>query len=79
MTWFGTLVAVNLQTAFMTPLFGATLCYMKGTAAPGVSLSDVFKAIYPFVALQVVACSYASTIRASACGCHGSLVFWNKP
>jgi tripartite ATP-independent transporter DctM subunit len=34
MAWFGTLVAVNLQTAFMTPPFGATLFYMKGTAPP---------------------------------------------
>ncbi len=54
MTWFATLVAVNLQTAFMTPPFGATLFYMKGTAPPGVTMSDVFKAMYPFVALQVV-------------------------
>ncbi|HEX2338636.1 MAG TPA: TRAP transporter large permease subunit [Hyphomicrobiaceae bacterium] len=54
MTWFGTLVAVNLQTAFMTPPFGATLFYMKGTAPPGVTMSDVFRAMYPFVALQVV-------------------------
>ena len=35
MTWFGTLVAVNLQTSFMTPPFGATLFYLKGTAPPG--------------------------------------------
>jgi tripartite ATP-independent transporter DctM subunit len=54
MTWFGTLVAVNLQTAFMTPPFGATLFYMKGTAPPGVTMNDVFRAMYPFVALQVV-------------------------
>jgi tripartite ATP-independent transporter DctM subunit len=54
MTWFGTLVAVNLQTAFMTPPFGATLFYMKGTAPPGVTMTDVFRAMYPFVALQVV-------------------------
>ena len=54
LTWFGTLVAVNLQTAFMTPPFGATLFYMKGTAPPGVTMSDVFRAMYPFVALQVV-------------------------
>jgi tripartite ATP-independent transporter DctM subunit len=54
LTWFGTLVAVNLQTAFMTPPFGATLFYMKGTAPPGVTMSDVFKAMYPFVALQVL-------------------------
>jgi TRAP-type mannitol/chloroaromatic compound transport system permease large subunit len=54
MTWFGTLVAVNLQTAFMTPPFGATLFYMKGTVPPGVSMKDVFSAMYPFVALQVL-------------------------
>jgi tripartite ATP-independent transporter DctM subunit len=54
MAWFGTLVAVNLQTAFMTPPFGATLFYMKGTAPPGVTMSDVYRAMYPFVALQVL-------------------------
>jgi TRAP-type mannitol/chloroaromatic compound transport system permease large subunit len=54
MTSFGTLVAVNLQTAFMTPPFGATLFYMKGTAPPGVTMTDVFRGMYPFVALQVL-------------------------
>ena len=54
MTWFGTLVAVNLQTAFMTPPFGATLFYMKGTVPKGVTMSDVFSAMYPFVALQIL-------------------------
>jgi tripartite ATP-independent transporter DctM subunit len=54
MAWFGALVAVNLQTAFMTPPFGATLFYMKGTAPPGVTMSDVYRGMYPFVALQVV-------------------------
>src|SRR4030095_1071983 len=54
MTWFGTLVAVNLQTAFMTPPFGATLFYMKGTVPPGVTMKDVFRAMYPFVAWQVL-------------------------
>ncbi|MGE0661205.1 MAG: TRAP transporter large permease subunit [Geminicoccaceae bacterium] len=54
MTWFGTLVAVNLQTAFMTPPFGATLFYMKGTAPPDVTMGDVYRAMYPFVGLQVL-------------------------
>ena len=54
MAWFGTLVAVNLQTAFMTPPFGATLFYMKGTAPPGVTMTDVYRGMYPFVALQLV-------------------------
>lgn len=54
MCWFATLVAVNLQTAFMTPPFGATLFYMKGTAPRGITMSDVYKGMYPFVALQVL-------------------------
>jgi len=54
MPWFATLVAVNLQTAFMTPPFGATLFYMKGTVPPGVTMSDVYRSMVPFVALQVV-------------------------
>jgi tripartite ATP-independent transporter DctM subunit len=54
MGWFGTLVAVNLQTSFMTPPFGATLFYMKGTAPPSVSMGDIYRAMYPFVALQVI-------------------------
>jgi tripartite ATP-independent transporter DctM subunit len=54
MAWFGSLVAVNLQTSFMTPPFGATLFYMKGTAPPGVTMTDVYRGMYPFVALQLV-------------------------
>ncbi len=53
MCWFGTLVAVNLQTAFMTPPFGATLFYMKGTAPPDVTMTDIYRGMYPFVALQI--------------------------
>ncbi len=54
MPWFGTLVAVNLQTSFMTPPFGATLFYMRGTVPPGVTITDIYRGMYPFVALQVV-------------------------
>jgi TRAP-type mannitol/chloroaromatic compound transport system permease large subunit len=54
MPWFGTLVAVNLQTPFMTPPFGATLFYMRGTVPAGITMNDIYRAMYPFVALQVV-------------------------
>ena len=50
MPWFATLVAVNLQTAFMTPPFGATLFYMRGTVPPGITMSHVYRAMTPFVA-----------------------------
>jgi tripartite ATP-independent transporter DctM subunit len=54
MAWFGTLVAVNLQTSFMTPPFGATLFYLRGTVPPGVSMSDIYRGMYPFIAIQVI-------------------------
>jgi tripartite ATP-independent transporter DctM subunit len=54
MAWFGTLVAVNLQTSFMTPPFGATLFYLKGTVPAGVSMTDIYRGMYPFIAIQIV-------------------------
>lgn len=54
MAWFATLVAVNLQTAFMTPPFGATLFYMRGTVPPGITMAHVYRAMYPFVILQIL-------------------------
>jgi tripartite ATP-independent transporter DctM subunit len=54
MCWFGALVAVNLQTSFMTPPFGATLFYLKGTVPAGVTMSDVYRGMWPFVAIQIV-------------------------
>jgi tripartite ATP-independent transporter DctM subunit len=54
MPWFATLVAVNLQTSFMSPPFGATLFYMKGTVPPGISMTDVYRGMYPFLILQVI-------------------------
>jgi len=54
MAWFGTLVAVNLQTSFMTPPFGATLFYLKGTVPAGVTMTDIYRGMYPFIAIQVL-------------------------
>jgi tripartite ATP-independent transporter DctM subunit len=53
MAWFGTLVAVNLQTSFMSPPFGATLFYLRGTVPAGISMSDIYRGMYPFIAIQV--------------------------
>ena len=54
MPWFATLVAVNLQTSFMSPPFGATLFYMKGTVPPDVTMTDVYRGMYPFLIIQVI-------------------------
>ena len=52
--WFTVLIAVNLQTSFLTPPFGFALFYMKGLAPPEVSIADIYVGIIPFVALQLV-------------------------
>lgn len=53
--WFAILVAINLQTSFLTPPFGFALFYLKGTARSLVRLNDIYRGIVPFVFLQVVA------------------------
>lgn len=51
--WFGILVAVNLQTSFLTPPFGFSLFYLKGVAPIGVKTTDIYKGVVPFVLLQL--------------------------
>lgn len=53
MVWFVILVAVNLQSAFLTPPFGFALFYMKATVPPSVTMAHIYRGIVPFVALQV--------------------------
>lgn len=52
--WFTILVALNLQTSFLTPPFGFALFYMKGVAPPGVTIRHIYKGIIPFVLLQLI-------------------------
>ena len=55
--WFAILVAVNLQTSFLTPPFGFALFYMKGVAPPEVKIQQIYRGIVPFVLLQVIGLS----------------------
>jgi tripartite ATP-independent transporter DctM subunit len=52
-SWFAILMAVNLQTSFLTPPFGFALFYMKGAAPADVKLVDIYRGIIPFVLLQL--------------------------
>ena len=54
LTWFAVLVAVNLQTSFLTPPFGFALFYLKGVAPKSISIQQIYKGIIPFVLLQVI-------------------------
>jgi len=51
--WFAILMAVNLQTSFLTPPFGFALFYLKGVAPPEVRIEQIYKGIVPFVILQL--------------------------
>jgi tripartite ATP-independent transporter DctM subunit len=51
--WFAMLVAVNLQTSFLTPPFGYSLFYIKGVAPPEISIRIIYRGIIPFVGLQL--------------------------
>jgi len=55
LVWFLILIAVNLQSAFLTPPFGFALFYMKGTVPPSVTMQHIYRGIVPFVCLQMLA------------------------
>jgi len=52
--WFAMLIAVNLQTSFLTPPFGFSLFYLKAVAPPEMKISVIYQGIVPFVILQVL-------------------------
>ncbi|MFQ5610368.1 MAG: TRAP transporter large permease subunit, partial [Woeseiaceae bacterium] len=53
--WLGIMIAVNLQTSFLTPPFGFALFYLRGVAPPDVRTSQIYRGVIPFVAIQVLA------------------------
>jgi tripartite ATP-independent transporter DctM subunit len=52
--WYAILIAMNLQTSFLTPPFGFSLFYLKGVAPPEVRTSDIYRGVAPFITLQVI-------------------------
>ena len=68
LTWFAVLVAVNLQTSFLTPPFGYALFYLRGIAPPGLGIRDIYAGIVPFVLIQL--------LGLALCILFPSLVLW---
>jgi len=60
--WVGILVALNLQTSFLTPPFGFSLFYLKGVAPPQVTTAHIYRGIVPYIVIQLV--------------CLGLVVYW---
>jgi tripartite ATP-independent transporter DctM subunit len=54
LVWFTIILAVNLQTSFLTPPFGFALFYMKGLAPPEVKIQSIYRGIVPFVIMQLI-------------------------
>ncbi len=52
--WVGILIALNLQTSFLSPPFGFSLFYLKGVAPPSISTGHLYRGIIPFVLIQLV-------------------------
>ena len=53
--WLGIMMAINLQTSFLTPPFGFALFYLRGVAPDSVRTSDIYRGIVPFVLIQIFA------------------------
>jgi len=52
--WIGILIAVNLQTSFLTPPFGFALFFLKGVAPEGITTKHIYKGVLPYVVIQLV-------------------------
>ncbi|GGE31744.1 tripartite transporter large subunit [Agaricicola taiwanensis] len=52
--WFGVLFTMNMQVSYLTPPFGAAAFYLKAVAPPEITLSDIFRAVVPFIGLQLI-------------------------
>jgi tripartite ATP-independent transporter DctM subunit len=55
LVWLATLICMNLQTSFLTPPFGWALFFLRGVAPPEISTNDIYRGVWTFIALQLVA------------------------
>ncbi len=53
--WFGVLFCMNMQISFLSPPFGPAAFYLKSVAPPGMTLGIIFRALIPFIMLQILA------------------------
>lgn len=52
--WLGVMMAMNLQTSFLTPPFGFALFYLRGVAPASVKTSDIYRGVVPFIVIQLM-------------------------
>ena len=54
MLWFAILIAMNLQTSFLTPPSGFSLFYLKGVAPKSIRIQQIYRGVIPFVIIQLI-------------------------
>ena len=52
--WLGVMMAINLQTSFLTPPFGFALFYLRGVAPDNIKTIDIYKGVIPFIFIQIL-------------------------
>ena len=52
--WLGIMIAINLQTSFLTPPFGFALFYLRGVAPASIATSTIYRGVIPFIAIQLL-------------------------
>ena len=53
--WLGVMIAINLQTSFLTPPFGFALFYLRGVAPKSITTTQIYKGVLPFIVIQLIA------------------------
>jgi tripartite ATP-independent transporter DctM subunit len=53
--WFGVLFCMNMQISYVSPPFGPAAFYLKGVTPPDISMTDIFRSVWPYIGLQVAA------------------------
>jgi len=64
--WFGVMMLIALETGLITPPFGVTLFVMKGVAPPEITMADIWKAVTPYVIVDILCIVLVLTIPALA-------------
>ena len=54
LTWLGIILAVNIQTSFLTPPFGFSLFYLRGVAPPSIPTTTIYRGAVPFIVIQLI-------------------------
>jgi len=54
LVWFAVMIAVNMQTSFLTPPFGFALFYLRGVAPPEIQTSQIYRGVVPFIVIQLI-------------------------